>query len=53
MIRSVLAGLVGKLRREIVQEIIEAESKMNSLHGLKEWACSVEDVERISAKIPL
>ena len=43
VIRSVVAGLVGKSRKELKEEIIELESELNDMKLLKEKACSLRD----------
>ena len=51
VIRSVLASLVGKSRRDLAQQICETESELNDMHCLKERACSMKNCERKSVKI--
>ena len=43
VIRSVIAGLVGRNRKELKQEIGELEESLNDMHKLKVKACSLED----------
>ena len=43
VIRSVLAGLVGRSRTELKQEIVELEESLNDMHNLKVKACALVD----------
>ena len=52
-IRFVQAGLIGRSRRDLAQEISETESELNDMYCLKERACSMEDCERKSVKITI
>ena len=43
VIRSVIAGLVGRSRRDLKESIIELESELNDMKLLKEKVCSLRD----------
>ena len=44
VIRSVLASLVGRSRKELKQEISELEVSLNDMHTLKVKACALMDI---------
>jgi hypothetical protein len=53
VIRSVLAGLVGRSRKELKQEISELEESLNDMHNLKMKVCALIDTSEKTRKSSL
>ena len=51
-IRSIIAGLVGRIRKELKYEIDELESTPNETHCLKSTACGLVGCEETRNKLP-
>jgi hypothetical protein len=50
VIRSVLAGLVDRSRKELKQEIKKLEESLNDMHNLKVEACGLVDIDEKTRK---